>query len=106
MRTEWSARRTGAETTRKEGNAGSQAEAKVRGCEANQFSPEQGSTDRTSEDRRRVRRLAAQAGPPKIRGERIAAIQTALAEGTYMVTPEQTAEAIISEQQIRDGTAA
>jgi anti-sigma28 factor (negative regulator of flagellin synthesis) len=38
--------------------------------------------------------------------ERILAIQSAIAEGTYQVSPEQTADAIISEQQVRDGTAA
>lgn len=85
---------------------GSQADAKTRGCELNQFSSEQGSTGHVPVDWARASRLATQAGPPEVRGERIAVIQNAIAEGTYRVSPEQTADAIISEQQARDGTAA
>lgn len=84
---------------------GSQAEAKTRGGELNQFSSGQGATH-VPVDWARASRLATQAGPPEVRGERIAVIQNAIAEGTYRVSPEQTADAIISEQQARDGTAA
>jgi anti-sigma28 factor (negative regulator of flagellin synthesis) len=40
------------------------------------------------------------------RDQRIAALQKAIADGTFEVAAEQTAEAILSEQQVRDGTAA
>jgi anti-sigma28 factor (negative regulator of flagellin synthesis) len=107
MRTERSARRArGSETTGEEGSAGSQTETKTGGCEPNQFSPEQGSSGHGPAEWARASRWAAQASPPEVRGERIAAIQKALAEGSYQVSPEQTADAIISEQQVRDGTAA
>jgi anti-sigma28 factor (negative regulator of flagellin synthesis) len=96
----------GPETTREEGNGGAQAEAGTRGCERNQFSREQSATQHAWLDRARASRLAAQATPPEIRGERVAAIQSAIADGSYLVSPEQTADAIISEQQVRDGTAA
>ena len=48
----------------------------------------------------------AQAGPPEVRSERIAAIQTAIANGTYQVSAEQTAEAILAEHVVRDESAA
>jgi anti-sigma28 factor (negative regulator of flagellin synthesis) len=40
------------------------------------------------------------------RDQRIAALQKAIADGTFEVAAEQTAEAMLSEQQVRDGTAA
>ena len=70
------------------------------------FSQEQAATRHAALDRAGASQLAAQATPPEIRDEKIAAIQNALANGTYQVSSEQTAEAIISEQQVRDGTAA
>jgi anti-sigma28 factor (negative regulator of flagellin synthesis) len=107
MRTERKARVAGgSETAREEGKGGAQTEGGTRGCEPNQFSREQGATHHASLDRAGASRLAAQATPPEIRGERVAAIQSAIAEGSYLVSPEQTADAIISEQQARDGTAA
>ena len=48
----------------------------------------------------------AQAGPPEVRSERIAAIQAAIANGTYQVSAEQTAEAILAEHVVRDESAA
>ena len=48
----------------------------------------------------------AQAGPPEVRSERIAAIQAAIASGTYQVSAEQTAEAILAEHVVRDESAA
>ena len=48
----------------------------------------------------------AQAGAPEVRSERIAAIQAAIANGTYQVSAEQTAEAILAEHQVRDESAA
>ena len=46
-------------------------------------------------------------GPlPEDRNARIAALRNAVSDGTYQVSPEQTAEAILAEQQVRDGTAA
>ena len=51
--------------------------------------------------------LAAQLGSsPDNRSQRIAALQNAIADGTYQVSPEQTAEAILSEKQVRKGNAA
>jgi flagellar biosynthesis anti-sigma factor FlgM len=110
MRIERKALTRGA-TSRKEENAGSPAAAGP-GSERNQFSPEQGlperaSSDQASAEQARVSWLAAQAvPPPEIRSERIAAIQSAIANGTYAVSPEQTAEAILSERQVRDESAA
>jgi anti-sigma28 factor (negative regulator of flagellin synthesis) len=76
-----------------------------------QFSIDQGSIDRVSIDQASIDQaraswLAAETSPAEIRSERLAAIQRAIANGTYQTTPEQTAEAILSEQQIRSGTAA
>lgn len=48
----------------------------------------------------------AQAGPPEVRSERIAAIQAAIANGTFQVSAEQTAEAILAEHVVRDESAA
>lgn len=54
-----------------------------------------------------ARQLAAQLVPEQQdRSERIAALQYAIADGTYQVSAEQTAEAMLAEQQVRDGTAA
>ena len=51
--------------------------------------------------------LAAQLGPsPEKRNQRIAALQKAIAEGTFEVSPGQTAEAILFESQVRNGNAA
>jgi len=51
--------------------------------------------------------LVAQLGPsPENRRQRIAALQNAMADGNYQVSPEQTAEAILSERQVRKGNAA
>lgn len=61
--------------------------------------------DQGPPERQEAGRLA-QAGPPEVRSERIAAIQTAIANGTYQVSPEQTAEAILAEQLVRDESAA
>jgi flagellar biosynthesis anti-sigma factor FlgM len=64
--------------------------------------------DQASADQARAGWLAGQAARtlPEIRSERIAAVQSAIANGTYHVSPEQTAEAILSEQQVRDEAAA
>jgi flagellar biosynthesis anti-sigma factor FlgM len=48
----------------------------------------------------------AQGSPPEVRSERIAAIQAAIANGTYQVSPEQTADAILAEHLVRDESAA
>jgi flagellar biosynthesis anti-sigma factor FlgM len=48
----------------------------------------------------------AQAGAPEVWSERIAAIQAAIANGSYQVSAEQTAEAILAEHQVRDESAA
>jgi flagellar biosynthesis anti-sigma factor FlgM len=47
-----------------------------------------------------------QSGQPEVRSERIAAIQAAIANGTYQVSAEQTAEAILAEHLVRDESAA
>ena len=61
--------------------------------------------DQGPPERQRADRLA-QGSPPEARSERIAAIQTAIANGTYQVPPEQTAEAILAEHVVRDESAA
>ena len=54
-----------------------------------------------------VEALAAQLGPsPENRSQRIASLQKAIAEGTFEISPGQTAEAILSEKQVRNGNAA
>ena len=51
--------------------------------------------------------LAAQVNQlPEVRQKRVAAIASAVREGTYRVSPEQTAEAILSELHARSGAAA
>jgi anti-sigma28 factor (negative regulator of flagellin synthesis) len=58
-------------------------------------------------DTAQARALAAQLKQsPQDRDQRISALQRAMAEGTYQASPEQTAEAMLDEQQVRDGTAA
>lgn len=71
---------------------------------------ETGTSDAQSHDsgpreRQWARRLT-QSGPPEVRSERIAAIQAAIANGTYQVSAQQTAEAILAEQLVRDESAA
>ncbi len=105
MRTERNAKEAGAETDR-EKETRSQADATPRDGEPNQLLQDQDATRHAALDWAGASQLAAQATPPEIRDEKIAAIQNALANGTYQVSSEQTAEAIISEQQVRDGTAA
>lgn len=61
--------------------------------------------DQGPPERQGVGRLA-QAVPPEARSERIAALQAAIANGTYQVSPEQTAEAILAEHLVRDESAA
>ena len=54
-----------------------------------------------------ARQLAAQLAPEQQdRREKIAALQSAVANGTYEISAEQTAEAMLAEHQVRDGTAA
>jgi flagellar biosynthesis anti-sigma factor FlgM len=43
---------------------------------------------------------------PDVREEKVAAIARAVKWGTYQVTPEQTADAILSDLDARSGTAA
>ena len=43
---------------------------------------------------------------PEVRQEKVAAIAAALRQGSYQVSPEQTAEAILSELHARGGHAA
>ncbi|MGH9502235.1 MAG: flagellar biosynthesis anti-sigma factor FlgM [Terriglobales bacterium] len=43
---------------------------------------------------------------PEIRQDRVAAIANAIRNGTYQVSPEQTADAILSEQDAQSGSAA
>jgi flagellar biosynthesis anti-sigma factor FlgM len=55
----------------------------------------------------RVRELAAQANSfTEIRAERVAAISSAMRQGTYQVSPEQTAEGILAEAEARGSAAA
>ena len=58
-------------------------------------------------DRARVNALAAQVNAlPEIRREKVAALQSAVKQGTYQVSPEQTAEALIAELRASQPTAA
>jgi flagellar biosynthesis anti-sigma factor FlgM len=61
-----------------------------------------GDTARLSYDHGRAQNLAVQVNQfPEIRQDRVAALQRALTDGSYQVTPAQSAEALISAMQIR-----
>ncbi len=61
-----------------------------------------GDTAKLSQDQARVQELAFQVKQlPEIRQDKVAALQRALGEGTYSVTSEQSAEALISAIQVR-----
>jgi len=61
-----------------------------------------GDTASLSPDQGGVQQLASQVSQfPEIRQEKVAALQRAIQDGSYPVTPEQTAEALISAIQIR-----
>jgi flagellar biosynthesis anti-sigma factor FlgM len=61
-----------------------------------------GDTAKLSQDQGRVQQLAAEVVQlPEIRQDKVAALQRAIQEGTYPVTPGQSAEALISAMQIR-----
>jgi len=60
-----------------------------------------------SYDQARVNALTAQVNAlPEIRREKVAALQSAVKQGTYQVSPEQTAEAIVAELRVSQATAA
>jgi flagellar biosynthesis anti-sigma factor FlgM len=60
-----------------------------------------GDTATLSQDQGRIKTLAAQVTQlPEIRQEKVAALQRAIAEGNYRVTPEQSAEALLTVIQI------
>jgi len=55
-----------------------------------------------SSDQARVQSLAAQVNnAPEIRQEKVEALRRVIREGSYQVTPEQTAEAMLSDMQVR-----
>jgi flagellar biosynthesis anti-sigma factor FlgM len=61
-----------------------------------------GDTAKLSQDQGRVQEFASQVNQlPEIRQDKVAALQRAIGEGSYQVTPEQAAEALISAMQIR-----
>jgi flagellar biosynthesis anti-sigma factor FlgM len=61
-----------------------------------------GDTAKLSQDQGRVQQLAAQVIQlPEIRQDKVAGLQRAIQEGSYQVTPGQSAEALISAMQIR-----
>jgi flagellar biosynthesis anti-sigma factor FlgM len=115
MRIERNARTTEAKTNRESGNPNSPAATGADGDLSPDFTNSDliepglsgsGSADHY-QDQARTSWLAAQvATPPEIRSEKIAALQIAIANGTYQVSAEQIAEAIPLERQTRDGTAA
>jgi flagellar biosynthesis anti-sigma factor FlgM len=115
MRIERNARTREAERNREGGSPGSYAATGVGGDLNPDFAnpdliepglTEPGSADHY-QDQARTSWLAAQAAtPPEIRSERVATLQTAIANGTYQVSAERIAEAILSEHEARDGTAA
>lgn len=65
-----------------------------------------GDTAQLSVDQVRVQGLAAQVSAlPEIRQERVAALGQAVQNGSYRVSPEQTAEAVIAELLARPAAA-
>jgi flagellar biosynthesis anti-sigma factor FlgM len=61
-----------------------------------------GDTAKLSQNQGRVQDLVSQVKQlPEIRQDRVAALQRAIDEGSYQVTPGQAAEALISAMQIR-----
>ncbi len=61
-----------------------------------------GDTAKLSQNQGRVQELTAQVNQlPEIRQDRVAALQRALDEGNYRVTPGQAAEAVLSAIEIR-----
>jgi flagellar biosynthesis anti-sigma factor FlgM len=61
-----------------------------------------GDTAKLSPDQGRVRELASQVSQlPEVRPDKVAALQRAIDEGSYRVTPGQAAEALLSAMQIR-----
>lgn len=63
-------------------------------------------TAQLSTDQVRVQALAAQANAvPEIRQEKVAALGRALRDGSYQVSPEHTADALISELLSRSAAA-
>ncbi len=61
-----------------------------------------GDTAELSANQGRVQDLVSQVNQlPEIRQDKVAALQRAIGEGSYQVTPGQAAEALISAMQIR-----
>jgi flagellar biosynthesis anti-sigma factor FlgM len=61
-----------------------------------------GDTAKLSQTQGRVQELVSQVKQlPEIRQDKVAALQRAIGEGSYQVTPGQAAEALISGMQIR-----
>lgn len=59
-------------------------------------------TAQLSSDQAGIQDLVAQLNElPEVRQEKVASLSRAIDQGTYQVTPEQTAEALISELQVR-----
>jgi flagellar biosynthesis anti-sigma factor FlgM len=110
MRIDRNARTTEGRTNREGGNSRSPA-AKGAGGELNPDFTDPYLREPTSadhyQDQARTSWLAAQAATqPEIRSEKIATLKNAIANGTYQVSADQIAEAILLERQTRDGTAA
>jgi flagellar biosynthesis anti-sigma factor FlgM len=62
----------------------------------------EGDTAQISQKQGRVQDLVSQVKQlPEIRQDKVAALQRAIGEGSYQVTPAQAAEALISARQIR-----
>ena len=112
MRIERNAQATRASQSDEPANTDSQPALGTRngkGLDNNQTQPttEQLLADQFLMDTAEAEALAAQVGPSsENRNQRIAALQNAIADGTYEASPEQTAEAILSEKQVRKGNAA
>ncbi len=65
-----------------------------------------GDTAQLSLDQARVQSLAAQVNAlPEVRQEKVAALGQAVRDGRYQISPEQTAEAVISEMLARSAAA-
>jgi flagellar biosynthesis anti-sigma factor FlgM len=97
MRIDLNARTPEPPDARRAAKSGSQAASGTSGGET-----QAGDKADLSLDQERVRTLAAEVNRlPEIRQEKVVALTRAIQEGSYEVTPEQTAEAIVSEMLSR-----
>lgn len=105
METERKVTMPGEASQGEEHNAGSQGDAGL-DANLNQFLPNTDSEEQQSFEPDSFANDLANRVPPEIQSERVAALRNAIAKGTYQVSAEQIAEAVLSEQDLRDESAA